>query len=577
VRDVPAHRRWVWAAFLLAAFVVFFRLGSLPLMDPDEGRNAEVAREMSVSGYSLVPTMNGIDYLDKPPLYFALVATSLRAFGVSELAARLPSALAGLATLLVLFTYLRPRVGEREAALAVVVGATAPLLFAFARLVIFDATLGFFVTSSILAAAVSEEAEEAGDRRRARKFHLLSALACAIATLVKGPVGFVVPLLVVVIYRRLARRRWEFRFLVRPGGAALFLVIALAWFLGTVAARPDFLRYGLVEETFHRLTTGSFNRDQPFYFYLPVAVGGLFAWSLLLPEMAWAGWRARGSWRRSDLLFGAWSVAVFVSFSLSRSKQPMYVLTGIVALAALVASGLERGLSVPGGRAGRLLARGAAIWSLVAAGLGATLWVASRPTSALAERLTRNDALAARTLPELGALGIGLLAVATVAAAAAWRRRPALAVVAFALFPPVLLSFGGSFLKTYAGARSARAVATRLESAEVDRLACYGCFPPSLLFYLGRPLTVIERRETPLTMGSNYIAFRAAELGRWPERIVAAPELESWLSASTGRVGLLAPTKYLPELASLRRRWPGIVDEPAPSWSLLSIQHGGAP
>jgi 4-amino-4-deoxy-L-arabinose transferase-like glycosyltransferase len=128
-------------AFLLAAVLLFARLGDLPLIDPDEGRNAEVAREMAESGAWVVPTFNAIPYLDKPALYFRAVALSFNAFGRTETTARLPSALSAAVLVVMMFVFCRRVYGERTAALTVLVLATTPLVIGFARLVIFDMPL----------------------------------------------------------------------------------------------------------------------------------------------------------------------------------------------------------------------------------------------------------------------------------------------------------------------------------------------------------------------------------------------------------------------------------------------------
>ena len=140
------------AAFLVAGACLFARLGDLPLLRPDEGRNAEVAREMKDAGEWLVPTYDGLPYLDKPALYFRLVALSMSALGESEAAARLPGALAALALLGIVYAFCRRAYGGRAAALAVLVVGTAPLVVAFARITIFDMPLALCVSGAILAA-----------------------------------------------------------------------------------------------------------------------------------------------------------------------------------------------------------------------------------------------------------------------------------------------------------------------------------------------------------------------------------------------------------------------------------------
>src|SRR5262245_35164179 len=153
------------AAFVLAAVMFFARLGELPLIDPDEGRNAEVAREMAESGAWVVPVYNAISYLDKPALYFRAVALSFSAFGRSEATARLPSALSAAALVVMMFAFCRREYGERAAALSMVVLATTPLILGFGRLVIFDMPLVLFTSGAILAGYLAEEGEGATRRR----------------------------------------------------------------------------------------------------------------------------------------------------------------------------------------------------------------------------------------------------------------------------------------------------------------------------------------------------------------------------------------------------------------------------
>src|SRR5437867_298476 len=164
----PADLQWAGSrripllaalAFVLAGIVIFGRLGGLPLIQPDEGRNAEVAREMKDSGAWLVPTYNGLPYLDKPAFYFRTVALSFALLGETETAARLSSALFGFALLAMTFAFCRRAYRGQAAAMAVIVVATAPLYLAFSRLVIMDMTLAFFVCGAIFAGYIAERHE----------------------------------------------------------------------------------------------------------------------------------------------------------------------------------------------------------------------------------------------------------------------------------------------------------------------------------------------------------------------------------------------------------------------------------
>src|SRR5262245_33699410 len=138
------------SALALVALVYLHGLGTLPLMEPDEGRNAEVAREMLELGTWSVPFFNYLPYLDKPVLLFWAIAAAFHAFGVSEFTARLPSALAAIATVVLTFAIARGLLGARRAVVAAAVVATSPLVLAFARLVIFDMLLTALVTGTLL-------------------------------------------------------------------------------------------------------------------------------------------------------------------------------------------------------------------------------------------------------------------------------------------------------------------------------------------------------------------------------------------------------------------------------------------
>ncbi len=252
-------------------FALFFELGRLPLIQPDEGRNAEVAREMNESGAWLSPSYDGMVYLDKPAFYFKAVALSLAAFGNNETAARLPSALFALATLAIVFAFCRRAYGTRCAMMAAIVIVTMPLFVMNARTVIFDIALAFFEAAAIFSGFLAEECE--GKSRR--NWYLLGALSAGLATLVKGPVGFLIPGLVLFVFNRVEGRRGVWKRFFAPLNLLVFFGVTLPWFIGLSLQHPDFPYYGLVEESVHRFTTTSFHRTQPFFFYLLI-VAGLF-------------------------------------------------------------------------------------------------------------------------------------------------------------------------------------------------------------------------------------------------------------------------------------------------------------
>src|SRR5271170_1321926 len=275
-RCLQLENKWVLLALVVIWVAICFRLGDLPLEQPDEGRNAEVAREMKESGAWLVPTYDGIAYLDKPAFYFKAVAISLACFGDSETAARIPSAAFGIALVGLIYIFFRQEYGVRCAVLAAIVLATTPLFLVNARTVIFDIALCCFTVSAIFAGYRAEESE--GNLRRL--WYLAGAAAAGFATLVKGPIGFLVPGLVLFVFHRFQGRRGVWRRFFAPLNLLVFFAVVMPWFVGLSLAHRDFAYYGIVEESFHRFTTTEFHRSKPFYFYGIIVVGMFLPWSL---------------------------------------------------------------------------------------------------------------------------------------------------------------------------------------------------------------------------------------------------------------------------------------------------------
>ncbi|MDD1644064.1 MAG: glycosyltransferase family 39 protein, partial [Methylococcaceae bacterium] len=283
-------KRWVLVfSFIISAYMLFGRLGGWPLISPDEGRNAEVAREMSQSHAWLVPTYDGLVYLDKPAFYFKTIALSFSLLGESEGVARLSSAFFGFSLLVVVYLFCRRIYDQRTAILAMLIVATTPLYIAFSRFVIFDMTLAFFVCSTIFACFLAEESEE----KQRMRWYLVGALSAGIATLIKGPVGFIVPTLVITVFNAVEGRFVVMKRAFAPRNWAVFFAVVLPWFVGLSLLRPDFPYYGIMRESVARFTTTEFHRTAPFYFYAPVIAGTFFAWSLLLPESIVIAWRKR--------------------------------------------------------------------------------------------------------------------------------------------------------------------------------------------------------------------------------------------------------------------------------------------
>jgi len=499
--------RAAWAGPLLAclaAVALGWNAGGYRLLDPDEGRNAEVAREMLVTGDYVVPHLDGLPYLDKPVVYFAAAALAMRVLGPTELAARVPAYLATLATIAVLVWFARRRLGPWPGWVAGVAFATLPLTLAYAHTAVFDSTLAFATTVAILGFFEGRV--------------VLAWTCMAVGALTKGPVALAVPLVTMIPYAAVTGE--SIRKLFAPRAVAAFGAVALPWFLVVTHHFPEFPGYVFGRETFARFATARFHRTAPFWFYLPILGVGTFPW--VVPALGGAArWRALWSERRSEnarvsWLLVMWIVGPLAFFTLDQSKLPQYMLPVLPAVALAAARGLER----------RGPAAGWPLAALAALGLSVTLVVfahgvfASLPLSA----------------PEWGAitpaareLACVLIAAAALAAWAARAHHVALGALAFALPALCLPVIAAPVLGAVADDRSAAALATAISPAlgTDGRVLGVAAYPPSLPFYLRRGVAVATADGHELT--STYLTVFADRYRAVPATPLLVPD--AWRSA----------------------------------------------
>jgi 4-amino-4-deoxy-L-arabinose transferase-like glycosyltransferase len=503
------------ALLLSTAAVLFFAgLGRLPLLEPDEGRNAEVAREMLTTGDWVTPHYNSFTYLDKPAVYFWMVAASLRTFGVSEAAARLPSALMGAATMLLVWFLARRMFGESMAWRAGIVFASCPLAIVLAREVIFDMTLTFFVTLALAAFWLAESSDF-----QKPWLDVLMFAAMGVAIITKGPVGVLLPLLSILIYSAVCGRWRSWKRLRWGVGLLVFLAVALPWFLAVSARNPDFPHYALWEESLKRFGTSKAHRGGGIFYYVPVYLGGFFPWSFFL---LLAGWNRLRRWRelrqeegRPRLFLLSWAVCVFAFFTLSHSKLPGYFLPAIVPLSILM--GLvwqDVGKDTQARPPDWLTAAFAALLGVGILVAGAShSWLFATAHLRLAKKVY--SVVLAFLQPSLLYTGLILAALGIIGRNIASRMRGrALAVVTFALaaaIVPMLVVRWLAPLEAYAKSDSCRRLAaTILSSPERESpLFGYYCFRTSLPFYLRRSVGLLSVEWGEMT--SNYqVAHQAA-------------------------------------------------------------------
>lgn len=340
-----AGQRPLMAWLLLAGFcgfLFFFGLAYFGLLGADEPRYAQVAREMLARHDWVTPTLGGSPWLEKPPLYYWQTMLAYRVFGVSDWAARLPSALD--ATLMVLAVYLflrRFRSGfQLDGAL---ITASASGVIGFARAASTDMPLAATFTIAMLAWYAWYESAS-------KRYLALSYIFLGLAMLAKGPVGPFLALAVVVIF---ALAKGDYRLIARTcwiPGIALFAVTALPWYFAVQLRNPQFFRIFILEHNLGRFGKDIYHHTQPFWYYLLVILLGLVPWtmfvSVALLENIRAWWKEkRELFQSEDALIAflvIWLIVPVAFFSLSASKLPGYILPALPAGTLLLAEYVRR-------------------------------------------------------------------------------------------------------------------------------------------------------------------------------------------------------------------------------------------
>ena len=324
-----------WLLTAAVAFVLLYKLGSVALFEPDEGRNAEKAREILLLNDWITPHENFYPVLDKPIFFYWLIALFYQLFGVSEWTARLPSLLSAFGCVFLIYRFSRAYWGRWVALWSALILVTSVEFFILARTVIFDMPLTFCETVALLA---FYEAEQSENRRRRAALCLAMYLALGAGTLIKGLVALVIPGIVFFLFI-LLRRRWQIlrRIYLIPG-AGVFLAVVLPWYLQAEARNPGYLNYYLWAEHFGRYTTASFDRSEPWYYFIGVALVGFFPWTLVLPWIIKNLWRR--SWDDKTVYLVLWVSVPLLFFSASHSKLPHYILPIFAALSILAGATL---------------------------------------------------------------------------------------------------------------------------------------------------------------------------------------------------------------------------------------------
>ena len=314
-----------WKSLLLiviAALILFNHLGGVPLLDPDEPVYGETAKEMINFNDFLSPRIYGEYWYDKPPMYYWLVAGAFSQLGVSEFAARLPSALLGFACVLYVYLVGSRLFSNKAGLLGALILVTSGEFFYISKAAVTDITLTLFLTMTMLSFL--------------EKRYYLMYICAGLATLTKGPVGIIFPGAVILLYFLAIRDFSHLRKMKIPVGILLTSAVVLPWYWFMVQAHGQ-----VFIDTFigYNNITRFISPEHPeivWYFFIPVFIGGFFPWSAILIPASWTALTESREDFRKLLFLIIWAAFIFVFFTISRTKLISYILPMFPPMAMVV-------------------------------------------------------------------------------------------------------------------------------------------------------------------------------------------------------------------------------------------------
>ena len=333
------HPGKILLLLMIYSLIWFGTLNYRHLIPSDEGRYAEMAREMLVTGDWVTPRYNGYKYFEKPPLQVWATAAIFQVFGIGDWQARLWTALTGFLTILAIgFTGTRIY-NARAGWLAAVVLASSPMWVISGHFNSLDMGLSAFLVAALCSLLLAQTSH---NKSSCRNWMWACWVFMALATLSKGVIGAAIPAMVFVAY---SISTWDWKIWTRLrlfSGAIVFLLITAPWFILVAQRNPEFLEFFFIHEHLQRFTQDAHSRTGPIYYFVPLLLIGIIPWVLQIPGALVQAWQERRREFSSGWLLVCWFVVIFAFFSMSRSKLPGYIIPIFPALALLIGHRLDR-------------------------------------------------------------------------------------------------------------------------------------------------------------------------------------------------------------------------------------------
>jgi 4-amino-4-deoxy-L-arabinose transferase-like glycosyltransferase len=454
-------------------------LSGRPLFNPDEGRYAEIPREMLGSGDWVIPHLNGLDYIEKPPLQYWATAIAYRAFGVTEFSARLYTALTALAAI-AWMGFVAARLWGNDAgwrAAAILAGMF--MFVVLGQLMTLDMSLTCWMSVGLGGFLLAQPSGPA-----ARRWMLVAWTGAALGVLTKGLVAAAIPAAVLCIYSLWSRDFSPWRKLHASLGLPLFLLITVPWHWLAAMRLEDFLQFFFVHEHFARYLTPIAERQEPWWFFGYVFLAGTVPWTVPALRVVLSGWRHSGpaGQFRPGLFLWIWVIFIGVFFSLSDSKLMPYILPAMPALAMLMAS-------LPVATLKRDFLITAILTTAVAFGLGFAAW--KLPGLIPVSDRQPYFLLLAKPLREIAALLVVSGLFVWVTGARDVTRAGALLGVGWCLAVLVMMRSATLLAPIYSGLNLAEAMPAGERDAPLYSVRTYD---QSLTFYLRRTVMLVSYR-----------------------------------------------------------------------------------
>ncbi|MDR0775199.1 MAG: glycosyltransferase family 39 protein [Azonexus sp.] len=530
-------RRTFWLLLLAVAAIWFGNIEHRKIIPTDEGRYAEIAREMAASGDWVTPRLNDIKYFEKPPLQYWATATAYEIFGVHQWTARLWVALTGFAGVLLVGFAGKRLFGPAAGFYAAMLLGSSQLYVQMAHINTLDMGVTFFLTLGIVSLLLAQQevadagASGAQGNKAARNWMWLAWIALALAMLSKGLMGPVLPGAALFLYC-VFQRDWSVWKRMHWGiGLLLFLLVSAPWFYLVMQANPEFFQKFFIYEHWTRFTTKELDRYQPWHYFIPILLFGMLPWTLLMFDTVLRAWKNSagrvGAFNPVRFLL-FWSGFVYVFFSVSGSKLPSYLLPMLPALALLM------------GRQLTLMTERRLFWLIAPTIALPLLIMAAVPFSGHFARTPLRQQLYAEYALWLGGAALCWL-VGTIAALLLLRRtRKMAAVLALALGSLIAAQLAASGYNTIARERSSYLLADAVRPYMKPDMPFYavGMYDQTLPFYLNRTLTLVDNKEKELNFG----------IAQEPWRVL--PDLPSLAQAWQAQPEAMAimPLRYYPLL-----------------------------